>query len=439
MSASLKSKVIFSAAWTMAGFGTMQVLRFVGNLILTRLLFPEAFGLMAIVQSIMMGIGLLTDVGISTAIIQHVNGGEKRFRDSAWTIQIIRGFGLSVIVAIAAYPLSLVYGQPMLLGILVLAGLGSFISGFNSTNLYLADRNLEAKKVTKLEVVVAVVSLVVTIGLAWMQVGVWSLILGNLASALVKLIGSHLYIKGERNRILIDAESFKQMFDIAKWTFFSSMLLFINNEGARLLIGWLMGIKELGYYAIAISLNLIVWQAAQTISSKTLFPAFAEIYRSNPSRLRSNFQKSRLLLLTPCWIACAIMTIWGPDIVKLLYDSRYADCGRMLQILAAANMFALLWMTYSGVLMSVGMLKKQTEFQLFQMIMQLATICICYAVFGAPGVIYGVAIAAILTYLPSWWVHRSLNIHNLTLDAVFVAMSVSVLFFVFHRNSDGLG
>jgi O-antigen/teichoic acid export membrane protein len=429
VTASLKSKVFLSAAWTMTGFGAMQALRFAGNLILTRLLFPEAFGLMAIVQSIMMGIGLLTDVGISTAIIQHVNGGDRRFRDSAWSVQIIRGLGLSVIVALAAYPLSLAYKQPILFGVLALAGFASFISGFNSTNLYLADRNLEAKKVTKLEIIVSIVSLLVTIGLAWAGIGVWSLILGNLASAFVKLIGSHLYITGERNRFLIDRECFLQMFDIAKWTFFSSMLLFVNNEGARLLIGWLMGIKELGYYAIAISLNLIVWQAAQTISSKTLFPAFAEIYRSNPSRLRSTFQKSRLLLLVPCWFACVVMTLWGAEIVRLLYDTRYAECGRMLQILAAANMFALLWMTYSGVLMSAGMLKKQTEFQLFQMILQIATILICYSIFGQSGVIYGVAASAVLTYFPSWWVHRALNIHNLKLDLAFMSSSLVVLYF----------
>src|SRR5262245_35834854 len=45
----LKRALMTSAAWTVGGWVLMQALRFASNLILTRLLFPEAFGLMALV------------------------------------------------------------------------------------------------------------------------------------------------------------------------------------------------------------------------------------------------------------------------------------------------------------------------------------------------------------------------------------------------------
>src|SRR5688572_4183028 len=50
---SLRSRTIRGSAWTMGGYGAGQVLRFASNLILTRLLAPEMFGLMALVSIFM--------------------------------------------------------------------------------------------------------------------------------------------------------------------------------------------------------------------------------------------------------------------------------------------------------------------------------------------------------------------------------------------------
>ncbi|RLF31141.1 MAG: polysaccharide biosynthesis protein, partial [Thermoplasmata archaeon] len=52
---SLKRLAVSGSAWIIAGFGMSQALRLAGNLILTRLLFPEAFGIMALVEMVMRG------------------------------------------------------------------------------------------------------------------------------------------------------------------------------------------------------------------------------------------------------------------------------------------------------------------------------------------------------------------------------------------------
>ena len=66
----LRQRVLHSGSWTLAGYGVSQALRFGGNLILTRLLFPEAFGMMGIIQAVIFGVWMLTDVGIGPSIVQ---------------------------------------------------------------------------------------------------------------------------------------------------------------------------------------------------------------------------------------------------------------------------------------------------------------------------------------------------------------------------------
>src|SRR4051812_6290963 len=77
-----------SAVWAMLGFGGGQALRFAGNLVLTRLLMPEAFGLMVLVNTFLMGLALFSDIGVGTSVIQNKRGDERAFLDTAWTISV---------------------------------------------------------------------------------------------------------------------------------------------------------------------------------------------------------------------------------------------------------------------------------------------------------------------------------------------------------------
>jgi hypothetical protein len=76
---SLKKKAIRGTAWTLFGYGGSQALRLVSNLILTRLLVPEVFGLMALVQTFQIGLTLFSDIGIAPSIIQNKRGEDPTF------------------------------------------------------------------------------------------------------------------------------------------------------------------------------------------------------------------------------------------------------------------------------------------------------------------------------------------------------------------------
>ena len=92
-----KRSAIRNSVITLGGYGASAAIRFGSNLILTRLLLPEQFGIMAIVNVVIVWLYLFSDIGIGPNIIQSHEGENPTFLNTAWTIQVFRGIALWLI------------------------------------------------------------------------------------------------------------------------------------------------------------------------------------------------------------------------------------------------------------------------------------------------------------------------------------------------------
>lgn len=174
---SLKQMATHGSLWTIAGYGTSQLLRFGSNLVLAKLLFPQAFGLMAIVNGVMQGLVMLSDVGIGQSIIRHTRRDDPAFYNTAWTLQIIRGMLLTLIGLSLAWPVGQFY-DPFLTRFIAVVSLTTLISGFNSTKIFTANRDMQLARITILDLSTQVIAICVTVGLAWYYHSIWSLVIG---------------------------------------------------------------------------------------------------------------------------------------------------------------------------------------------------------------------------------------------------------------------
>src|SRR5437763_13718099 len=101
-----------AAAWIVAGSLAVQATRFAFNLLLTRLLAPHLFGLMALVSLFLQGLQMVSDVGLRQVVVASARGGDDDFLDTVWTLQVIRGLLLAAAAALLGGPLAALYGQP---------------------------------------------------------------------------------------------------------------------------------------------------------------------------------------------------------------------------------------------------------------------------------------------------------------------------------------
>ena len=146
------------------------MLRLGSNLLLAWLLFPEAFGLMALVNVFMHGLQMISDTGIRGSILYHRRGDHQSFLDTAWTVQIVRGIVLWICSCLIAIPVMMLYGEPMLGQLLPVAGLTAIIAGFNSTALFTLNRRVALGRITLLDVLSQVASISVMVSDGYRQV-----------------------------------------------------------------------------------------------------------------------------------------------------------------------------------------------------------------------------------------------------------------------------
>jgi O-antigen/teichoic acid export membrane protein len=393
----LLDRVLRAGGWTLFGYGFSQMLRFVGNLVLTRLLFPEAFGLMAIVQSVLAGVTLLSDVGVEPAIIQNT-GQSSRFLNTAWTVQAIRGALIWVTTCILAKPIAYVYDNQEIVFLLPAIGLTAFLSGLASTNIASANRRLGIASITLIDIGTALTSLLIIIAVAWMTGSVWSLVIGNVAASAIRTLASHVWLKGIRNRFMLHIKSLDAIRSFGGWVFISTALTFLVGEGNRLLIASLIEVRELAFFSLATALCLMPLQITQQIGGRVLFPAFSEIIRERPERLKETLKKSRLALIIPCLVAAVIFIAFGERLIGVLYDGRYQPVGLMLKILALSVLPQSLMASYGSVLWARGEIRTVTVLLTIQLAIQTAATLVG-AYFGATqGLILGLVATQWLVY-----------------------------------------
>jgi O-antigen/teichoic acid export membrane protein len=410
-------------------------MRLGGNLILTRLLFPEAFGLMAITQAVIFGINMFTDVGIGPSIIQKDRGSEPQFLNTAWTMQVVRGSIVWIVLCILAFPLAKFYSQPLLSSILPVVGLTALIGSFTSVNFHLAIRNMEFARVTMIEIGTYATGLLFTVSFAWLLQSVWGLVWGGVITSCFRVLSTHLVLHGVKDKFAWDRETVDQLKGFGRWILLSSVITFLSTEGLRLLIGALLDMRELALYTLASTMNLFLWQAILALASRAFFPAYAATYRSNPGELVSLVSRIRLLMIIPSWCVSVLFIFFGSELMDSLYDSRYHGSGPMLQLLATGTLVGCLWGSYSGALLATGRAATQTLLSVCQIVSQFCAIFVGYHFWMSKGIIIGLAAANWVMFLFNAVVMSRAGLFKLKQDLPFLGASILVVVWVWPRLS----
>lgn len=430
---SLRFRAIRAGVWTIGGYGANQVLRLGGNLVLTRLLFPEAFGLMALVQSVMIGLSMFLDVGVEASIIQNKRGHEESFINAAWTVQVVQGLMIWLALCILGEPAALFYKAPMLAQLLPVAGLSALIGGFSSTKMPLAARNLALKRRVLIEVLSYALGLLCMVILAWITRSIWSLVFGNLIGVLAKALASHLALPGLRNRWIYEKSVFREIFGFGQWVLLSSVITYIAGEGNKLLVGAFLGVKVLAFFTLASTFSGLFGQIALQLNSYVLFPAYSEIVRSRPAALRSAATRTRLMLLVPGWLLSVAFVFFGDDFMRLLYDQRYVMSGAILQMLSLGQLIGILGASYVGLLWARGLVSLSTGLLVAQVAIQILGMLLGNHFWGPAGVIVSAAAVGWLIYPLSAFVYFRLGLWEPRLDLPIVAVSLLIALLEFHH------
>ncbi len=350
----LFARALRGGAMTAGSYALAQGARLASNLILARLLFPEAFGIMALVTVFLVGLAMFSDVGIGPAISQNARGDDPDFLNTAWTINVARGVILWLVACAVAWPLAQFYAAPDLAQLLPVAGLTLLIAGFNPTRIDTAQRHLLLGRVTTLDLAAQIAGIVAMVMLAWALQSVWALVIGAIVGALAKLALMWWLLPGPTNRLRWEATSARSLIHFGKWIFLSTACGFLLSQGDKAILGAYLPLQDLGFYNIGYFLASFPILLGGAVTGRILLP----LYRDHPpgasahnagrmARLRYGVSAGLIAML-------AGLALLGVPLVHLLYDDRYVSSGAIVVAVACVQMVAVLGMTYDQSALAAG-------------------------------------------------------------------------------------
>jgi O-antigen/teichoic acid export membrane protein len=402
----LRKRALNAGAWTLASYSVELSTRFLSNIILTRLLFPDAFGTVAAAMTIIAGLQLLSDFGVRAIIVQSPHGEEVEFLRTAWVFQCLRGALLWLVLVVicvflllpsvhSLFPTTSVFADPSFPVVTGVLGLSIILSGVESTTIPLGIRRLNFRPMVVLDLTAKIVPLPFMIAWAYAFPSVWSIVAGSLATSFLRAALSHLIIPGPRMAFTSQREHLKEIVNFGKWISVSSFATFISSYSDIIILGLLLSSPLLGIYYIAKTLRDAIESLLERLNSTMTLPVLSEVIRSNPENLRDRYYRFRLPIEIVATGFAGFLFAAGELIVHILYDQRYSEAGLMLQILS----FGLLVYPFQlirGAFTAVG----KTNVVASVSILEAVSLAVClssgFYIYGPIGAIAGVASSRVL-------------------------------------------
>lgn len=352
---SIRSRFLLtSTLWTIGVHGLSQVLRVVTNIILARLLAPEWFGVMLIVTSLIVGIELISDVGVGQNIVYHKDANDPDFYNTAWTLQAIRGILLWLVALIVAWPVARIYQYPILVFVLPFAAFGIVLTGFTPINRFLLQKRLQIAKVNAFDAFISFVSSAAYVLLAYLNPTIWALVFGSLFKTAATMIGSYFLLPEVKQRFHLSRPFTWEILHFGKWIFFSSIVYFFATNFDGLYLAKVVPLKLLGVYGIARSISELLGVVVQNVGNNVLFPFIASQSQMERAHLREQLGPLRARLLLLAALGVSVLVAMADLVIKVLYDERYQAAGWMLPVLIMGSWFVILSNLNEATLLGLG-------------------------------------------------------------------------------------
>lgn len=347
------SKLGRDVGWILLPFGVQQVLRLGTNIVLTRLLAPEIFGIMLLINSLRTGTELLTDIGIGQSVVRSPRGEDSDFLDVAWTLQLLRGLLLTVFAVLAAFPVAALYRQPDIAWLILAMSPVFLISGLQSAGQFLNQRRVELRRRAVFDIANTVASSAVAIGLALVIKSVWALVIALVLGMLLTTILTFVVFERRLPRLRWDRAHVGEILSFGKWIFLSTAIYFAAISFDRFYFVAAVPLAMAGIYGVARTFADMMAAPAQRAGAMLVFPRAAAMQDRREDmapRLRHTRRKTLAFVALAVGAAAAGMD----QFILLVYDARYHAAAFMVPLLMAGVWFGVLSTFADSMLMGAG-------------------------------------------------------------------------------------
>ena len=333
----LDSKIAHATKWSSFAEVAARFVLPISNMILARLLTPEAFGVIATVTIVITFASVFQDAGFQKYMIQHEFATEEAYDEGAnvafWTNLALSLVLWAIIVAFRD-PIASLIGDARIGSAVAIASLSLPIFAFSSIQTAHYRRHFAYKKLFWVRMITSLIPLALTVPLAVILRSYWALIIGTVARSIAETIA--LYVGSSwKPRFFYSLKILKEMFSFCIWTLFESISIWLTGNASVFIVSRFMGTEMVGYYKTSIS---TVTSVTGIISAATLSVLFSALSRLQNNKTRFNqvfynYQKTVSLLVLPLGVG---IWLYSDIFVRILLGEKWLYCADFIGMFAFA-------------------------------------------------------------------------------------------------------
>jgi O-antigen/teichoic acid export membrane protein len=299
---------------------------------MARLLVPADFGLLALASSIIGVIQLFGEAGIELALIQRRNL-ERDDYDTAWTINVLVGFGVAAVVSLSAAPLALLMGEPRVQGVLYWLAAASALEGFSNIGTIDFRKYLNFKTEFYFRLLTRLMTAVVTISLAFWWRDYWALVGGNIIGTAI-LVALSYALHPYRPRFSL--RSIRGFAHFSRWMLIRNILGGLNEYLINLIVARQIKVDSLAFFTAGREIAGLATSEIQAPIRAALFSGYAALSKDLAELRRQYLGWTAMITLVTVPIPAGLVLI-APDLVRVLLGERWMPAAPLIEILALAE------------------------------------------------------------------------------------------------------
>lgn len=334
----LSQKVASGAIWLVSARLATRVLDLLSMLIVARLLLPADFGLFALAATVLLILNAVSDLSLANALVQMADP-QKPAYDTAFTLNLLRGCGLAMMLCAVAWPFADFYGDARLAPILLALALVPLLRGLSSPRMAHLQRALQFRAAFVFEAAGKSAAFVASVSVAFATQSYWALVAGLVAAPAISTLLSYRLAP---YRPALGMTDWRPIFAFSGWLTLSNVVNTLNWQADRFFIGGQLGTTVLGQYTVGSDLASLPTNAPIVPIMQALYAGFAKLSH-DAARLRAAYLASQCIVIALALPISVTVSVFAKTIILIAIGPEWASSAYVVQVLAPV--FALQMLT----------------------------------------------------------------------------------------------
>jgi len=399
--------------------GLRAVLRLFSNLILTRLLAPEAFGVVAILISVMYVLNMLTDLGFRAYVTRHETADDELLK-TVWTVRFLRNALLGAVMFLGADLFAAAYNNPEVALAMRVIACSFFIEALMSLAFETGQRERRVLRISFVDFGHFLTISITTLIAAYVLRNYWGAVIGIMAGSVYLVFASYVLIPHRPVGFSLNRAHLADLWRFSRYIVPSSMISIVLMQADKILVANFFPLAELGKYMLAVTITQVGKKLVMEYHGRVFFPLMAQTERDDPANAKRVFYRSRLRFAALLAFGIGGLIGGGELATRILFNDLYIGTGLYLSIVSLGLLGALFVAPAMHALVAKGHVRVNLIANVLKLVWLAVATPVAYQIWGTVGIITAFAFAEIAVVPYLWRRQIQLGIFDFRYEGVLL-------------------